>query len=74
MEELAAEMIELVAEDAEFFSSLPEVTRLRDMVAGGTSAERQRAVARAAREGGADEKEALRAVVRHLIEEYHADL
>ncbi|MGR3460412.1 MAG: carboxylate-amine ligase [Roseovarius sp.] len=74
MEELAAEMLELVAEDAEFFSSLPEVTRLRDMVAGGTSAERQRAVARAAREGGADEREALRAVVRHLIEEYHADL
>jgi len=74
MEELAAEMLDLMAEDAEFFSSLAEVARLRDMVAGGTSAERQRAVARAARAGGADGDEALRAVVRHLIEEYHADL
>jgi carboxylate-amine ligase len=74
MEELAAEMLELMAEDAEFFSSLAEVGRLREMVAGGTSAERQRAVARAAREAGADEDAALGAVVRHLIEEYHADL
>jgi len=74
MEELAAEMLELVSEDAEFFSSLAEVARVRDMVSGGTSAERQRAVAKAARDGGADEDEALRAVVRHLVEEYHADL
>jgi len=74
MDELVAEMLELAGEDAEFFSSLAEVARVRDMVAGGTSAERQRAVARAARDGGADEDEALRAVVRHLIEEYHADL
>jgi carboxylate-amine ligase len=74
MEDLVAEMVDLMAEDAEFFSSLSEVARLREMVAGGTSAERQRAVARAAREAGADEDAALRAVVRHLIEEYHADL
>jgi carboxylate-amine ligase len=74
MEDLVAEMVDLMAEDAEFFSSLSEVARLREMVAGGTSAERQRAVARAAREAGADEDAALCAVVRHLIEEYHADL
>ncbi|MFB9151095.1 carboxylate-amine ligase [Roseovarius ramblicola] len=74
MAELVAEMIELVGEDAEFFSSLAEVARVRDMVAGGTSAERQRAVAGAAHEGGADGDAALHAVVRHLIEEYHADL
>jgi len=74
MAELAAEIRDLVGEDAEFFSSLAEVSRVRDMVSGGTSAERQRAVARAARAGGADGDEALRAVVRHLIEEYHADL
>lgn len=74
MKDLVAEMVDLMAEDAEFFSSLSEVARLREMVAGGTSAERQRAVARAAREAGADEDAALRAVVRHLIEEYHADL
>ena len=72
--ELAAEIIELVAEDAEFFSSLTEVARIRDIIAAGTSAERQRAVHAAARAGGADEAEALRAVVSHLIEEYHADL
>ena len=74
MADLTDELIELVAEDAEFFSSMTEVARVRDMVAGGTSAERQRAVAQATRTGGADEAEALHAVVRHLIEEYHADL
>jgi len=74
MAELVSEMLDLVGEDAEFFSSMTEVTRVRDMVARGTSAERQRAVAKAARDGGADEDGALRAVVRHLIEEYHADL
>ncbi|MDZ7710502.1 MAG: carboxylate-amine ligase [Roseovarius sp.] len=74
MAELAAELLELVAEDAEFFSSLSEVARIRDMIETGTSAERQRAVRDGARAGGADDAEALRAVVRHLIEEYHADL
>jgi carboxylate-amine ligase len=74
MAELAAEIVDLVAEDAEFFSSLPEVARIRDMVETGTSAERQRAVCDTARAGGADDEAALRAVVRHLIEEYHADL
>ena len=67
-------VVELVSVDAEFFASLTEVARIREMIETGTSAERQRAVHAAARAGGADEAEALRAVVRHLIEEYHADL
>jgi len=74
MADLAAEIQELVAEDAEFFSSQAEVARIREMVAGGTSAERQRHAFQAARAAGAGREDALRAVVHHLIEEYHADL
>jgi hypothetical protein len=40
----------------------------------GTSAERQRAVVAAATAAGADQDQAMTAVVDHLIEEYHHDL
>ena len=70
---LVEEILELIAEDAAFFDSVAEIGAARDMLSRGTSAERQRAVFAAARETGQTEAEALQSVVRHLIEEYHAD-
>ncbi|HIF76783.1 MAG TPA: carboxylate-amine ligase, partial [Sulfitobacter sp.] len=63
------EIIGLIAEDAEALGCLDEVCALRDVVKQGTSADRQRKVWAEAPEGKGGE-----AVVRHLIEEYHADL
>jgi carboxylate-amine ligase len=70
---LVEEILGLIAEDAEFVGSQAEVNAAHDMLARGTSAERQRAVFAASRDTGQTEAEALQAVVRHLIEEYHAD-
>ncbi|MEI4232572.1 carboxylate-amine ligase [Roseovarius sp. D22-M7] len=74
METLVDEIIDLIAEDADFFGSVSEVARARDMLATGTSSERQRATFAAARDTGQTEAEALQSVVRHLIEEFQADL
>ncbi|MEX3315133.1 carboxylate-amine ligase [Sulfitobacter sp. PS-8MA] len=63
------EIIALIAEDAEALGCLDAVCALRDVVATGTSADRQRKIWADAPEGKGGE-----AVVRHLIEEYHADL
>lgn len=71
---LMDEMMELIAEDAEALGSVAEVSAMRDLLNTGTSADRQRAVYQAARDGGSDKDAALCAVVRHLIEEYQADL
>jgi carboxylate-amine ligase len=71
---LLDEMIELVEEDAAALGCLTEVERAREIVAGGVSASRQRAVAAAAQAAGGDHEAQMRAVVAHLIEEYHADL
>ncbi len=65
--DLVEELIELVAEDAGILRSTEELLRMQDMCAAGSSADRQRAV-RAAADGD------LSAAVRHLIEEFHADL
>ena len=72
--QLADELIELLEEDAAAFGALAELDRIRDIATHGTSADRQRRVLAAAREAGQDEHDALRAVVRHLIEEFHEDL
>ena len=66
---LLDEVIEFVAEDAEALDCVEEVKRSRDIVARGTSAHRQLAVFRAAKESGADNTEAMRQVVDMLIEE-----
>ncbi len=71
---LLDELIELVEEDAAALGCLTEVERAREIVAGGVSASRQRAVAAAAQAAGGDQEAQMRAVVTHLIEEYHADL
>ncbi|QBK31375.1 carboxylate-amine ligase [Roseitalea porphyridii] len=69
---LLDELLELVTPDAAVLGSMRELDVLREIVAGGTSATRQRAVREAV---GSDDADAInRAVVGHLIEEFHADL
>jgi carboxylate-amine ligase len=70
--DLLDEIIELVAEDAEELGCTAEVERARDIAAGGTSADRQLATFRAARRAGADDHEALVAVVDGLIADTRA--
>lgn len=67
--ELVDEMVELVAEDADALGCQQEMEHLRRLVVRGTSAHRQSEVYAKARKAGADQKEALREVVRFLIEE-----
>jgi glutamate---cysteine ligase / carboxylate-amine ligase len=72
--ELLEEIIELVRVDAEMLGCLEEVERARDIVKRGTSADRQREIHAKALAGGADDHEALVAVVDHLIDETVAGL
>ncbi len=74
MADLMEELIELVAEDAEACDAMDEVARTRDIASSATSAARQRAVYTHAIADGHTREEALHAMVRHLTEEYHADL
>jgi len=73
-EDLLNEIIILIADDAEALSSVAEIETAREMMASQSSAGRQRQAYANARENGRDHADALRAVVSHLIEEYHADL
>jgi carboxylate-amine ligase len=68
---LLDELIGMLAEDAEALGSLEEIATLRGIVRDGTSASRQRRVHADAVAAGADPGQA---VVRHLIEEFQADL
>lgn len=72
--ELMAELVALLAEDAEALGCRAELGGLLRIAAEGNGADRQRAVFAAARAAGADAAEAGRAVVRRLIDEFHADL
>ncbi|RYG92045.1 carboxylate-amine ligase [Loktanella sp. IMCC34160] len=72
--ELMSELIDLVAEDAGVLRCATELEQVMGIVEGGTSAERQRAVCAAAEARGDDHDGQMRAVVSHLIEEFHADL
>ncbi|MEN8114199.1 MAG: carboxylate-amine ligase [Actinomycetota bacterium] len=69
MKTLFEEVIELVAEDAERLDCVEEVEHVREIVERGTSANRQRSIFQAAVAAGADDREALKAVVDFLIEE-----
>ncbi|WP_167646031.1 carboxylate-amine ligase [Mameliella alba] len=71
---LVEELMELLQEDAAELKCLTELARAREIAAEGTSADRQRAALAAARDAGADHEGQMRAVVHHLIEEFHADL
>lgn len=74
LETLMEEMVELIAEDAAHFGSEAEVVRAKGIAAQGTSADRQRRVFEAAATAGKDREAALREVVAHMIDEFHADL
>jgi carboxylate-amine ligase len=65
--DLVDEIVELVRPDAEEFGCVTEVEHARDLAATGTSADRQLEAYREALEAGASEREALEAVVDHLI-------
>ena len=67
--ELIEEMQGLLVEDAEYFGCVAEIEHANTILDRGTSAHRQIAVYRQARENGAEELEALRAVVDWLAEE-----
>lgn len=67
--DLLEELLELVAPDAEELGCSAELVKLRDIISSGNSADRQRAVFKSAIAGGADETEAMRAVVDSLIKE-----
>lgn len=71
--ELVEELIDLLEEDAGILQATEALHTARDM-AQATSATRQRAAFAAAADAGADHDGQMRAVVTHLIEEYHADL
>ena len=53
---------------------LSEIETAREIAATGSSADRQRNVFAQSLKAGKPKDEALSDVVRHLIEEYHADL
>jgi len=67
--ELIEEIIGLVAEDAEALGCTKEVLHARTILARGTSAERQLAVYRDAKEKGAGNKQALHKVVDQVLQE-----
>ncbi|MFA8440792.1 carboxylate-amine ligase [Yoonia sp.] len=68
------EIIELIEEDAEALSCVPEVLAAREIVKTGTSADQQRKVFAGAKDAGASDQEALNAVVESLIADFAADL
>jgi len=67
--ELLEEILDLVREDAEYFGCVAETEHAREILERGTSADRQTRSFHAAKADGADDAEALRAVVDMLIHE-----
>ena len=67
--DLFEELLALIREDAEYFDCVAAVEHGRAILARGTSAHRQIAVWREAREAGHSEAEAIRNVVDMLIED-----
>jgi carboxylate-amine ligase len=68
--DLVEELIGLLGPDAEELGCVEELRHARQIAAHGSSAMRQRAAYATARAAGADETEARRAVVDHLIAEF----
>jgi carboxylate-amine ligase len=71
---LIHELVDLLQEDAEALDCRAEIETALEITANGNSADRQRAVFEQALKAGQPRDNALRTVVRHLIDEYHADL
>lgn len=74
MHDLVTEMIDLIEEDAGVLGCTEAIHGAFRIVEGGTSADRQRAVYDRATERGENHHSALCAVVKHLAEEFTADL
>ena len=74
MPELIEELTNLLEQDAQTLGCLPEIQTAHEIVAKGNSSDRQRAVFSTALQAGKTKAQALRDIVRHLIQEYHADL
>jgi carboxylate-amine ligase len=72
--ELLAEWQEILAEDAEALWCQQEIHAAADLVRHGTAADRQRALYADRVAAGDDHDSAMRAVVTHLVDEFHADL
>ena len=72
--DLIDEVLELIAEDTDALGSTREVEGARDIIRMGNSADNQRRVHAQAVAAGKDADAAMRDVVEHLIEEFHADL
>jgi len=66
--DLLDELITMVRQDAEFFDCKQEIEHARKILERGTSASLQLAAYRRALDEGASEQEALREVVRFLVE------
>lgn len=73
-DEMIQELIDLVAPHAEVLGCLDEVNSVRSILDEGTSSQRQVAVFHEATKKGADEKEALKEVVRSLVSDFSHDL
>ncbi|WP_424940451.1 carboxylate-amine ligase [Aliiroseovarius sp. S253] len=71
---LLDEMIELIGEDAHALGCQTEVERARTILEGGTAADRQRAVFQDSIQAEKPKEEALRDVVRHLVDSFHDGL
>jgi glutamate---cysteine ligase / carboxylate-amine ligase len=71
---LIEELIALTADDAEALSCVHELENMRSILAHGNSADRQRDIYQDALHAGDTSQDALKAVVHHLITEFHADL
>lgn len=74
MPDLVTELIELLEADAMVLGCLNELRGAHDILAMGTSAERQRAVFAAAETEGASRDEAFRKVVNSLMDEFRTGL
>jgi len=67
--DLLEEILELIAEDAEFFGCSAEVVHAREILANGTSAHQQIRIFREALDARTSREDALKHVVDWLIEE-----
>lgn len=72
--DLIEELLELIAEDTEALHLETEATRALDISTNGPSAQRQRQAYAKAKDSSADHDEAMRAVVKHLVDEFHEGL
>ncbi|WP_322866154.1 carboxylate-amine ligase [Aquicoccus sp. G2-2] len=72
--QVVEDIIALVAEDATHLGCMAEIENARTILATGTSSDRQRTIFEDALAAGQPRGDALNAVVRHLVDEFHADL